>query len=83
MGHVLSDFRKAEIADWVQAAAARPAPTPLPLLAAGEDERYQAEVLRLAPAPKLDPQGRARGEARLTRRRHGREIAARLVRRIA
>ncbi len=31
----------------------------LPLLAAGEDERYQAEVLRLAPAPKLDP--RARG----------------------
>ena len=31
----------------------------LPLLASGEDERYQAEVLRLAPAPKLDP--RARG----------------------
>jgi PTH1 family peptidyl-tRNA hydrolase len=27
----------------------------LPLLAAGEDERYQAEVLRLAPAAKLDP----------------------------
>jgi PTH1 family peptidyl-tRNA hydrolase len=26
-----------------------------PLLAAGEDERYQAEVLRLAPAAKLDP----------------------------
>jgi PTH1 family peptidyl-tRNA hydrolase len=26
-----------------------------PLLAAGEDERYQAEVLRLAPATKLDP----------------------------
>jgi PTH1 family peptidyl-tRNA hydrolase len=28
-----------------------------PLLAAGEDERYQAEVMRLAPAEKLDPRG--------------------------
>ncbi|OYX93436.1 MAG: aminoacyl-tRNA hydrolase, partial [Caulobacter sp. 35-67-4] len=27
----------------------------LPFAAAGEDERYQAEVLRLAPAPKADP----------------------------
>ena len=34
----------------------------LPLLVAGEDERYQAEVLRLAPAPKLDPRAAARGE---------------------
>ena len=32
------------------------------LLAAGEDERYQAEVLRLAPAPKLDPRAAKRGE---------------------
>ena len=33
----------------------RPAPTPLPLLAAGEDEKYQTEVMRLAPAEKADP----------------------------
>lgn len=53
LGHVLSDFSKVE-RDWVSAlieACARAAP----LLVAGEDERYQAEVLRLAPAPKLDP----------------------------
>jgi PTH1 family peptidyl-tRNA hydrolase len=36
----------------------------LPLLAAGEDERYQAEVLRLAPAPKLDPRARSANGAR-------------------
>jgi PTH1 family peptidyl-tRNA hydrolase len=34
----------------------------LPLLAAGEDERYQAEVMRLAPAEKADPRKVARGE---------------------
>jgi PTH1 family peptidyl-tRNA hydrolase len=33
----------------------------LPLLAAGEDERYQAEVMRLAPSPKLDPRARSAG----------------------
>lgn len=52
-GHVLSDFHKSEAA-WVSdllEAVARAAP----LLAAGEDERYQAEVLRLAPAGKMDP----------------------------
>jgi PTH1 family peptidyl-tRNA hydrolase len=27
----------------------------------GEDERYQAEVMRLAPAEKLDPRKLARG----------------------
>ncbi|MEL6753436.1 MAG: aminoacyl-tRNA hydrolase, partial [Pseudomonadota bacterium] len=27
----------------------------LPLLAQGEDEKFQTEVLRLAPAPKSDP----------------------------
>ena len=27
----------------------------LPFLMLGEDERYQAEVLRLAPSPKADP----------------------------
>ncbi len=53
MGHVLSDFAKSE-ADWVAAlldAAAKAAP----LLAQGEDDKYQAEVMRLAPAVKADP----------------------------
>ena len=53
MGHVLSDFHKVEI-PWV-AALLDACADALPLLAAGEDERYQAEVLRLAPAAKLDP----------------------------
>jgi PTH1 family peptidyl-tRNA hydrolase len=53
LGHVLSDFHKVEL-PWVRTlldACAEAAP----LLAAGEDERYQAEVMRLAPAEKLDP----------------------------
>jgi PTH1 family peptidyl-tRNA hydrolase len=60
MGHVLSDFHKVEL-PWVKQlleACAEAAP----LLAAGEDERYQAEVLRLAPAAKLDPKAGARAE---------------------
>ena len=51
--HVLSDFHKAEL-PWVEAlldACAEAAP----LLALGEDERYQAEVMRLAPAEKANP----------------------------
>jgi PTH1 family peptidyl-tRNA hydrolase len=60
MGHVLSDFSKAELA-WARPLLEACADA-LPLLAAGEDERYQAEVLRLAPAPKLDPRAAARGE---------------------
>jgi PTH1 family peptidyl-tRNA hydrolase len=52
-GYVLSDFAKAE-QPWVKALLQACADA-LPLLAAGEDERYQAEVLRLAPAPKADP----------------------------
>ncbi|HEY5107870.1 MAG TPA: aminoacyl-tRNA hydrolase [Caulobacteraceae bacterium] len=52
-GHVLSDFHKAEL-DWVNALIDACADASS-LLAAGEDEKYQAEVLRLAPAPKLDP----------------------------
>lgn len=32
----------------------------LPFAAAGDDERYQAEVMRLAPAPKADPRKQAR-----------------------
>lgn len=53
LGYVLADFAKAE-AGWVQAlceACARAAP----LLAQGEDEKYQAEVMRLAPAEKGPP----------------------------
>jgi PTH1 family peptidyl-tRNA hydrolase len=34
-----------------------------PLLAKGEDEKYQAEVMRLAPAAKADPRKRGEGEA--------------------
>jgi PTH1 family peptidyl-tRNA hydrolase len=60
-GHVLSDFHKVDL-KWV---------TPLleacadaaPLLAAGEDEKYQTEVMRLAPAEKADPRKLARGES--------------------
>ena len=50
--HVLSDFHKVEL-PWVEALLSACADA-LPLLAAGEDERYQAEVLRLAPAEKAD-----------------------------
>jgi PTH1 family peptidyl-tRNA hydrolase len=49
---VLSDFHKSEL-PWVEALLDACAEA-LPLLAAGEDERYQAEVLRLAPAEKAD-----------------------------
>jgi PTH1 family peptidyl-tRNA hydrolase len=59
MPYVLSDFAKAE-KDWVEAlldAASRA----LPLLLQEGDERYQTEVLRLAPAPKSDPK-QTRGE---------------------
>lgn len=52
-GHVLSDFHKSEAA-WVSDLLAAVADA-APLLAAGEDERFQAEVMRLAPAEKLDP----------------------------
>ena len=52
-GHVLSDFHKAEMR-WVEPLLEACADA-APLLAAGEDERYQAEVLRLAPAEKADP----------------------------
>ena len=62
MAHVLSDFHKAELVEWVKPLLDACAEA-LPLLAAGEDERYQAEVLRLAPAPKLDPRAAARGES--------------------
>jgi len=57
-GHVLSDFHKAEM-KWVEPLLAACADA-APLLAAGEDEKYQTEVMRLAPAEKGDP--RARGK---------------------
>ena len=59
-GHVLSDFHKVDqawVADLVKAVAEA-----APMLAAGEDERYQAEVMRLAPAEKADPRKPAKGE---------------------
>lgn len=52
-GHVLSDFHKVEHA-WVKALLDAVADA-APLLAAGEDEKYQTEVMRLAPAEKADP----------------------------
>lgn len=60
LGHVLSDFHKVE-GDWVKAMCQACADA-APMLAAGEDEKYQAEVMRLAPAEKLDPRKAARGE---------------------
>jgi PTH1 family peptidyl-tRNA hydrolase len=52
-GHVLSEFHKVDrvwLDPMLQAMA-----DALPFAIAGEDERYQAEVLRLAPAVKSDP----------------------------
>lgn len=59
-GHVLSDFHKAD-AKWVEPLLQACADA-APLLALGEDEKYQTEVMRLAPAEKLDPRKQARGE---------------------
>ena len=59
-GHVLSDFHKADI-KWVEPLLQACADA-LPLLAAGEDEKYQTEVMRLAPAEKMDPRKLARGD---------------------
>ena len=52
LGHVLSDFHKVD-QDWLKALTEAVAEA-APMLAAGEDERYQAEVMRLAPAEKAD-----------------------------
>ena len=57
-GYVLGDFAKSE-QPWVKALCEACADA-LPFLAGGDDERYQAEVLRLAPAPKADPRRLAR-----------------------
>lgn len=59
-GHVLSDFHKAD-AEWVAKlieAVAKAAP----MLVHGEDDKYQAEVMRLAPAEKAGGRGPRPGE---------------------
>ena len=53
MPHVLGDFHKAE-QPWLEALLNACADA-LPFALAGDDERYQGEVLRLAPAPKFSP----------------------------
>jgi peptidyl-tRNA hydrolase, PTH1 family len=53
LGHVLSDFHKVDI-PWVEDLT-RACADALPFLTAGDADRYQAEVLRLAPAEKADP----------------------------
>jgi PTH1 family peptidyl-tRNA hydrolase len=58
LGHVLSDFHKVD-QGWLKALNEAIADA-APMLVAGEDERYQAEVMRLAPAEKLDPRAAAR-----------------------
>ena len=60
MPHVLGDFHKAE-QPWLDALLGACADA-LPFAAVGEDERYQGEVLRLAPAPKFSPRQQARGD---------------------
>jgi PTH1 family peptidyl-tRNA hydrolase len=60
LGYVLSDFHKVEW-PWVKAMCEACADVAA-MLVAGEDERYQGEVMRLAPAEKLDPRKAARGE---------------------
>ena len=58
LGHVLSDFHKVDL-PWLKPLTEAIAEA-APMLAAGEDERYQAEVMRLAPAEKLDPRAAAK-----------------------
>ncbi len=59
-GYVLADFHKAE-QPWLEAMLNACADA-LPFAAAGDDDRYQAEVMRLAPAPKYSPRQAARGD---------------------
>ena len=59
-GHVLSDFHKADM-KWVEPLLHALADA-APLMAAGDDEKYQTEVMRLAPAEKSDPRKQARGD---------------------
>lgn len=52
MSYVLSDFKKSE-RNWVVALKSACSQA-LPFLLEGRDDRFQSEVLRLAPAPKSD-----------------------------
>jgi PTH1 family peptidyl-tRNA hydrolase len=60
--HVLSDFHKADLA-WLTPMLDAVADA-LPFALAGDDDRYQAEVLRLAPAPKFSPRQAAQNAAK-------------------
>jgi PTH1 family peptidyl-tRNA hydrolase len=60
MPHVLGDFHKADRV-WLDPMLAAVSDA-LPFALAGDDERYQAEVMRLAPAPKFSPRQAARGD---------------------
>lgn len=61
MPHVLADFPKSEHnwRDNLLDAAARS----IGFLVAGDDERYQTEVMRLAPAPKFDTRKQAQSDS--------------------
>ena len=59
MPHVLGDFHKADL-PWLDPMLTAIADA-LPFAVAGEDERYQGEVMRLAPAPKFSPRQMAQG----------------------
>jgi PTH1 family peptidyl-tRNA hydrolase len=52
-GYVLGDFHKAD-QPWLEAML-NAVSDALPFALAGDDDRYQAEVMRLAPAPKFSP----------------------------
>jgi PTH1 family peptidyl-tRNA hydrolase len=58
MPYVLSDFTKADLA-WFEPLGEAVCAA-LPYLIAGDDERFQTEVMRLAPAPKHDPKQQGR-----------------------
>ena len=58
--HVLGDFHKAD-KPWLDAMLQACADA-LPFAVKGDDERYQGEVMRLAPAPKFSPRQAAKGE---------------------
>lgn len=61
-GHVLGDFHKAD-QPWLEPMLNAVADA-LPFALAGDDERYQGEVMRLAPAPKFSPRQAAQNAAR-------------------
>lgn len=60
--HVLGDFHKAD-QPWLEPMLNAVADA-LPFALAGDDERYQGEVMRLAPAPKFSPRQAAQNAAR-------------------